>query len=89
MYNLTIIILSHLLYFVNSFAYLTAFFVKYFFAKSMVLVKGVHIVDENKKKSKKKWIILGTIATIVFSVIIPSKLAEKSFKNIRFDRKES
>ncbi|MFQ7292472.1 MAG: hypothetical protein ACLRQ0_09590 [Monoglobales bacterium] len=41
-----------------------------------------------KNKGKKKWIILGTAICALIATVVPSKIAEKSFKNIRFERED-
>lgn len=40
-----------------------------------------------KKKSKAS-VVVGTIAAIAIITIVPAMLAEKSFKNIRFERED-
>lgn len=37
------------------------------------------------KKRNKVLVLLGTVITIILTTIIPIKLAEKNFKNIRFE----
>lgn len=51
------------------------------------MIEGENYMSKKKegKKRNKVLILLGTVITIILTTIIPIKLAEKNFKNIRFE----